>query len=375
MTDTGELWTAEDDLLLCSAVEEGALLEALAQGAVPFSKPYTFTQISDRWRDLLYNPEVSYPAVARMATAETRISTVISERRLNDNPFLVKPLFSVPGSSHLQPLRQGLEQQDNGSATADAAINPASAEQQTNPAVEDASGRCNDNPGEDSSCLPPAFSDAEVAIIAADDKADPREKRPRSCDESIAKLQRISRSKHRVTNPEELRVVSRLERTAVDSTARKLTKSGALAAMAGLNTTFLIKKPEVTVGRSTDGLQVDIDLSEEGNASKVSRKQALIRLDDGVFEIVNVGRRNILVNNCILETDKRRRLENHALIEVCSLRLLFQVNEALAGKPSEKTLAPQTGKLEPMDTRVQVDPSTTPAVKVQLDCGLNTAIA
>ena len=45
-------------------------------------------------------------------------------------------------------------------------------------------------------------------------------------------------------------------------------------------------------------LQVDIDLSSEGDARKVSRQQAHLSLrPDGRFQLKNVGRRTILVNN------------------------------------------------------------------------------
>jgi hypothetical protein len=47
---------------------------------------------------------------------------------------------------------------------------------------------------------------------------------------------------------------------------------------------------------------VDIDLALEGSATKVSRLQARIKLCQGVFKLINVGRRAIFVNNTMVES-------------------------------------------------------------------------
>ena len=45
-------------------------------------------------------------------------------------------------------------------------------------------------------------------------------------------------------------------------------------------------------------LQVDVDLSKEGGAGRVSRQQARLALrPDGAFLLTNVGRRRVRVNN------------------------------------------------------------------------------
>ena len=53
----------QDDILLCDAIEEGATLEALAHGVVKFSRSFTVQELSQRWRALLYDPDVSACAV------------------------------------------------------------------------------------------------------------------------------------------------------------------------------------------------------------------------------------------------------------------------------------------------------------------------
>ncbi|XP_024982343.1 uncharacterized protein LOC112518789 isoform X2 [Cynara cardunculus var. scolymus] len=63
-------WMPEDDLLLKNSIEAGASLEALAKGAVKFSRRFTFRELRDRWYSLLYDPDVSAQASARMAELE-----------------------------------------------------------------------------------------------------------------------------------------------------------------------------------------------------------------------------------------------------------------------------------------------------------------
>ncbi|XP_057815024.2 uncharacterized protein LOC131028707 isoform X2 [Cryptomeria japonica] len=64
------IWTAEDDLVLKNAVEAGAALEALAKGAVRFSRRFTVRELRERWHALLYNPEISTKAAASMVEVE-----------------------------------------------------------------------------------------------------------------------------------------------------------------------------------------------------------------------------------------------------------------------------------------------------------------
>ncbi|CAM6093025.1 unnamed protein product [Calypogeia fissa] len=64
------LWTVEDDLLLKNAMEAGAAMEALAKGAMRFSRRFTVKELRERWRALLYDPEIAAQAAIRMAEAE-----------------------------------------------------------------------------------------------------------------------------------------------------------------------------------------------------------------------------------------------------------------------------------------------------------------
>ncbi|XP_012065235.1 uncharacterized protein LOC105628425 isoform X2 [Jatropha curcas] len=67
-------WIPEDDLLLKNAVEAGASLEALAKGAVRFSRKFTVGELRDRWHSLLYDPIISAEASARMMEVELSVT-------------------------------------------------------------------------------------------------------------------------------------------------------------------------------------------------------------------------------------------------------------------------------------------------------------
>lgn len=117
-----------------------------------------------------------------------------------------------------------------------------------------------------------------------------------------------------------------MSQAASASTMREMDKLGALACLCGRHNRFLIKSSAVSLGRATEAtqaccrsapmlephdvfkhgwrysmwqcMQVDIDLSSEGDARKVSRHQAHLALQpDGKFRLKNVGRRTVLVNN------------------------------------------------------------------------------
>ncbi|CAN6563243.1 unnamed protein product [Malus baccata var. baccata] len=63
-------WMPEDDLRLKDAMETGASLEALARGAVRFSRKFTIGELRERWCSLLYDADVSAEASARLVKLE-----------------------------------------------------------------------------------------------------------------------------------------------------------------------------------------------------------------------------------------------------------------------------------------------------------------
>ena len=74
-------------------------------------------------------------------------------------------------------------------------------------------------------------------------------------------------------------------------------------------------------------LQVDIDLTQEGNVKKVSRQQAQVALHaDGRFLLTNIGRRILLVNGNHVVQHHSIHLEHLSMIDLAGIHLLFVVN-------------------------------------------------
>ncbi|KAF5190949.1 Forkhead-associated (FHA) domain [Thalictrum thalictroides] len=78
-------WIPKDDLLLKKAVEAGASLEALAKGAVPFSRRYTIQEVQNRWHALLYDLDTSQSASAHMVELELSASNLSSQGDPKEN--------------------------------------------------------------------------------------------------------------------------------------------------------------------------------------------------------------------------------------------------------------------------------------------------
>lgn len=73
----------------------------------------------------------------------------------------------------------------------------------------------------------------------------------------------------------------------------------------------------MTFGRTTAGGTVDIDLSLEGPAWKISRRQGVLKLRaSGEFLISNEGRRPFFVDGKPVLTGSRSKLSNNCVLEV-----------------------------------------------------------
>ncbi|OEL22791.1 hypothetical protein BAE44_0016190, partial [Dichanthelium oligosanthes] len=120
----------------------------------------------------------------------------------------------------------------------------------------------------------------------------------------------------RFHNLESRKALIRLEQSARSYMNRAIISRGAFAVIYGLHLKYYIKDPEVTLGRETDDVKVDIDLGKEGRANKISRRQAVIKMDEaGSFHIKNIGKCPIFVNSKEIPSCKRINLSSDSLIE------------------------------------------------------------
>nr|XP_015815179.2 microspherule protein 1 [Nothobranchius furzeri]XP_054605621.1 microspherule protein 1 [Nothobranchius furzeri] len=100
-----------------------------------------------------------------------------------------------------------------------------------------------------------------------------------------------------------------------------------LAALRGRMVRYLMRSREITLGRATKDKQIDVDLSLEGPAWKISRKQGVIKLkNNGDFFIANEGQRPIYIDGRPVLSGNKWKLNNNSVVEIAGLRFVFLIN-------------------------------------------------
>uniref|UniRef100_A0A565CXA9 FHA domain-containing protein n=1 Tax=Arabis nemorensis TaxID=586526 RepID=A0A565CXA9_9BRAS len=119
-----------------------------------------------------------------------------------------------------------------------------------------------------------------------------------------------------------------LEHCTRTSTRRALVFQGAIAVLHCRDSKHFIRKHEVIIGRSSHGLKVDIDLGKDGYGSKISRRQALVKLENnGSFSLKNLEKRHILVNGEKLNTGQIGTLASCSSINFKGIVFEFKINK------------------------------------------------
>ncbi|XP_059439322.1 uncharacterized protein LOC132171924 isoform X1 [Corylus avellana] len=166
----------------------------------------------------------------------------------------------------------------------------------------------------DSDCDIPCFFDIEAMILEMDLCPD---------DQDSYISREVSRYQHEGTK----RRIIRLEQCSRSSMQRAIASQGALAILYGRHLKQYIKKTEVILGRATIDSEVDINLGEEGRANKVSRRQALIKMEqDGSFFLKNLGKSSIFLNGKEVARGQRLSLNSGSLIEIREMAFVFEMN-------------------------------------------------
>ncbi|CAN8254584.1 unnamed protein product [Cochlearia groenlandica] len=160
----------------------------------------------------------------------------------------------------------------------------------------------------------PNYSDIEAMILDMDLDPDDQD----NFDLEVSKYQ----------SQDMKRTIIRLEQAAYSYMQRAIASRGAFAVLYGRYSKHYIKKPEVLVGRSTEDLAVDIDLGREKRGSKISRRQAIIRLgDDGSFHMKNLGKYPISVNEKEVDPGQSLVLKSDCLVEMRGMPFIFETNQ------------------------------------------------
>ncbi|KXJ16530.1 microspherule protein 1 isoform X1 [Exaiptasia diaphana] len=317
-------WRPTDDLALITAIQQTNDLTAVYLG-VKFSCRFTLKDIQERWYALLYDPVVSRLATLAMkqlpsdvvAAAqnnalwnkeeESLLANIPStsssplevfEELLDKNPSIFHPCrTSVTLRNHWLLMRQYQLLSDQSVPTGDGALNFSDVEEQLN----------------DNELLEPKDDNLEQELSIADR----RQKREiLKLEEEIPKWQII--------------VDDFCGSNKTSTGSHNEFDNQTLAVLRGRLVRYLMRSREIIVGRATADNQVDVDLSLEGPAWKVSRRQAVIRLkSDGEYYVVNEGRRSLLIDGKPIGMGVKARLHHNSTFEVCGLRFVFLINQDL----------------------------------------------
>ncbi|KAJ0182688.1 hypothetical protein K1T71_002057 [Dendrolimus kikuchii] len=315
-------WKPTDDLALILGVQQTNDLRIVHRG-IKFSCRFTVSELQSRWYALLYNAEISRVAVAAMrnlhpdlvaavqqqalySTAEEELLGTLAsnshpavekfQELLDQNPHVFYPSRTAKTlMSHWQLLKQY-------QLLPDQTVLPLP-KNQTDKIL--------------------TFSDAEESI---NDSELPDYKED-GIDIDMQIADRIEKKDIRLLENSLSRWQVLVQSVADGNT--ELDKN-TLAVLRGRLVRYLMRSREIAVGRSTRDHPIDVDLSLEGPAAKVSRKQATIRLrNSGDFFMSSEGKRPIFVDGRPILQGNKVKLNHNSVIEIAGLRFVFLVNQEL----------------------------------------------
>uniref|UniRef100_A0A673H9X1 Microspherule protein 1 n=1 Tax=Sinocyclocheilus rhinocerous TaxID=307959 RepID=A0A673H9X1_9TELE len=314
-------WKPTDDLLLINAVLQTTDLTSVHLG-VKFSCRFTLREIQERWYALLYDPVISKLAWQAMRqlhpeaiaaiqskalfsqTEEALLAKITSSSQpklevfqdlLNKHPNVFYPSRTAKNLMvHWQLLKQYYLLEDQ-------SVQPLpKGEQVLN------------------------FSDAEQVV----DDAKLKDSR-----DEVLEHELMIADRHQKREIRQLEQELPRWQVLVDSITGMNSPdfdNQTLAALRGRMVRYLMRSREITLGRATKDKQIDVDLSLEGPAWKISRKQGIIKLkNNGDFFIANEGRRPIYIDGRPVLSGNKWKLNNNSVMEIAGLRFVFLINQEL----------------------------------------------
>ncbi|XP_012278596.1 microspherule protein 1 [Orussus abietinus] len=314
-------WKPTDDLALITGVQQTNDLKMVHRGT-KFSCRFTLQEIQQRWYALLYDSAVSRVAVQAMRNLHPELIASVQARTLyskaeEDLLGTVKST-SAPTLETFQELLETSPQTFYPARTAKALLAHWQLMKQYHLL-----------PDQSVQSLPRGehvlnFSDAEDMI----NDAELSEQKDEAIDAELAMIDRKNKKEIRVLENE----LGRWQ-VLVDSVTGVNPPdfdNQTLAILRGRLVRYLMRSREITVGRSTKDHSVDVDLTLEGPAWKVSRRQGTIRLrNNGDFFLSSEGKRPIFVDSRPILAGNKMKLNNNSVIEVAGLRFIFLINQEL----------------------------------------------
>uniref|UniRef100_A0A8C1Y8P0 Microspherule protein 1 n=1 Tax=Cyprinus carpio TaxID=7962 RepID=A0A8C1Y8P0_CYPCA len=314
-------WKPTDDLLLINAVLQTTDLTSVHMG-VKFSCRFTLREIQERWYALLYDPVISKLAWQVMRQLHPEAIAAIQSKALfsqTEEALLAK--ISSSSQPKLEVFQDLLNKHPNVFYPSRTAKNLMVHWQLLKQyyLLEDQSVQP----------LPKGeqvlnFSDAEQVV----DDAKLKDSR-----DEVLEHELMIADRHQKREIRQLEQELPRWQVLVDSITGMNSPdfdNQTLAALRGRMVRYLMRSREITLGRATKDKQIDVDLSLEGPAWKISRKQGIIKLkNNGDFFIANEGRRPIYIDGRPVLSGNKWKLNNNSVMEIAGLRFVFLINQEL----------------------------------------------
>lgn len=314
-------WKPADDLLLINAVLQTNDLTVVHLG-VKFSCRFTQREIQERWYALLYDPVISKLACQAMRQLHPEAIAAIQSRVLFSKAE--EQLLSVIGSTS-QPTLDTFQELLNKHPDVFYPSRTAKSlqvhwqllkqyyllEDQTVQPLPKGDQVLN-------------FSDAEDLI----DDSKLKEARDEALEHELTVADR--RQKREIRQLEQELHKWQVLVDSITGMSSPDFDNQTLAVLRGRMVRYLMRSREITLGRATKDNQIDVDLSLEGPAWKISRKQGVIKLkNNGDFFIANEGRRPIYIDGRPVLPGSKWKLNNNSVVEIAGLRFVFLINQDL----------------------------------------------
>ncbi|KAG6447398.1 hypothetical protein O3G_MSEX004945 [Manduca sexta] len=347
-------WKPTDDLALILGVQQTNDLRIVHRG-VKFSCRFTVSELQSRWYALLYNAEISRVAVAAMRNLHPDLVAAVQQQALYSTAE-EDLLGTLPSTSHpkIEKFQELLEAHPHvfyPSRTAkslmthwhqlkqyqllpDQIVQPLPKNRaNTVMSFSDAEDTINDNE------LPDYKEDGIDIEMQMADRIEKKD--IRLLENSLSRWQVLVQSV--VGGNIELdkntlavlrgRLVRYLMRSREPSSNIPPFSEDLGEEMLRDVTCFWggnMRLTEIAVGRSTRDHAIDVDLTLEGPAAKVSRRQATIRLrNSGDFFMSSEGKRPIFIDGKPILQGNKVKLNHNSIIEIAGLRFVFLVNQDL----------------------------------------------
>ncbi|CAL1531770.1 unnamed protein product [Lymnaea stagnalis] len=312
-------WKPQDDLALITAVQQTNDLGAVHTG-VKFSCRFTLKEIEERWYALLYDPAISKLAMeAARQLHQEAVATIQGKALYSNAEEKLLGTFASTSQPTVESFQTLLQQHPDVFHPARTAKTLQShwllmkqyhllPDQTVQPMprgdhilnlsdIEDFMNDDDITEGQDD------IIEQELSLV------DRRNKREiRHLEQEIPKWQVLVDSVTGISMPD--------------------FDSQTLGVLRGRLVRYLMRSREISLGRSTKDNHVDVDLSLEGPAWKVSRRQGIIKLrNSGDFFIANEGKRPILVDGRPVMAGNKQKLNNNSVVEISCLRFTFLINQ------------------------------------------------